>query len=435
MAVKRVRLPWDGESERRRREREIEIDQVLATSSAKHVMRLLDVGRVGDDLLLVMPLADRSLSAAVQAGDLGDLARVEAFRQVAQGLVELAEIPVLHRDLKPANVLGFAGSWRLADFGISRNLLESTDTYTFRGHGTLPYMAPELWVGQPATVKTDLYALGVLAFEVLAGGRPFTGVDEPTLRRQHQHDPPPALPAVVPAGVARLVLRLLAKDPAARPQDARAVVEALDAAIKRLSPPQEALRETALVAQQRRAGMDAASAARAAKEAATGELITQALADLQAVLEEAADQAREALPEAYLEKRGLLWELCWDSSKIVVEVWTQSAPRLEVAADDPLLLAGVVAAAPNAMDPYANLVCEVTEDRLAWSVLRFRASALFAGRYEFGPQDRLHGFDWHVFAPQRPYMVHPMGHAWHMEKSPLTAETVVDLLREAISRS
>jgi serine/threonine protein kinase len=181
VAVKLVQLRWDAESERRRREREVEIDQVLAAISARHVMRLLDVGRVSDDLLLVMPLADRSLSAAVRAGDLDILARVEALRQVAQGLIELAEIPVLHRDLKPANVLGFAGEWKLADFGISRNLLESTDTYTFRGYGTFPYMAPELWNGRPATVKTDLYALGVLAFEVLTGGRPFTGVDEAIL--------------------------------------------------------------------------------------------------------------------------------------------------------------------------------------------------------------------------------------------------------------
>jgi serine/threonine protein kinase len=319
VAVKRVRLRWDAESEQRRREREVEIDQVLATTSAKHVTRLLDVGRVGDDLLLVMPLADRSLAAAVRAGDLDDLARVEALRQVAQGLAELAEIPVLHRDLKPANVLGFADLWQLADFGISRNLLESTDTYTFRGHGTLPYMAPELWGGQPATVKTDLYALGVLAFEVLTGGRPFTGADEATLRRQHQQDPPPALPEGVPAGVARLVLRLLAKDPAARPQDARAVVEALDAAIRRLSPPQEALRETALAAQQRRSDTDAASAARAAKNAATGQQITQALADLQAVLEEAADQAREALPEAQLDNG----DCCGNSAGTEPRSWSR----------------------------------------------------------------------------------------------------------------
>jgi len=397
-------------------------------------MRLLDVGRVGDDLLLVMPLADRSLSAAVRADDLDDLARVEALRQVAQGLAELAEIPVLNRDLQPANVLGFAGLWQLADFGIPRNLLESTDTYTFRSPGTLPYMAPELWIGQPATVKTDLYALGVLAFEVLTGARPFTGADEAALRRQHQQDPPPALSRDVPAAVALLVLRLLAKDPAARPQDARAVVEALDAAIRRLSPQQEALREAALAAQQRRSWADAASAVLAAKGALMGQQITQALADLHAVLEEAADQAREALPEVQLYRRGLLWELGGDRSKIVVEVWPRFAPRPEVPADDPLLLAGVVAAAANATRPYANIVCELNEGRVAWSLLRFRASA-FASRYEYGPRDRLHRFGSYTFARQRAHMLRSAMHVWHMDKGPLTAEAVVDLLREAISRS
>jgi hypothetical protein len=118
----------------------------------------------------------------------------------------------------------------------------------------------------------------------------------------------------------------------------------------------------------------------------------------------------------------------------VVEVWTQSAPQLEVAADDPLLLAGVVAAAPNGMDPYANIVCELDEGRLAWSLLRFKASGL-ASRYEYGPRERLHGFRWHIFAQQRPHMVRPAIHVWHMNKGPLTAEAVVDLLREAINRS
>ncbi|GFJ87595.1 hypothetical protein Prum_012370 [Phytohabitans rumicis] len=274
----------------------------------------------------------------------------------------------------------------------------------------------------------------MLAFEVLTGARPFLGGDEVALRRQHQQDPPPQLPAGVPAAVGRLVLRLLAKDPAARPQDARAVVETLDAAIRRLSAQQEALREAAFAAQQRRSREDAVGAALAAKQAATEEQITQALADLHAVLEEAADQAREALPEAELTKQGLSWEMRWERRRIVVDVWTQSTPRLEVPGDDPLLIAGVVAAGPNDTDPYANIVCETKDGRLSWSMLRFRASAL-TSRYEYGPRDRPHGFAWHVFAAQRPFMVRPMMHVWHMDREPLTSEAVVDLLREAISRT
>jgi serine/threonine protein kinase len=248
VAVKRVALRWDDEGERRRREREVETAQVLARNPADHVMLTIDVARIGDDLLLVMPLARRSLAAALSAGDLDRGARLGAIRQVAQGLVELAEVSVLHRDLKPANVLQVDSYWQLADFGIARSLVESTGTYTFLGFGTLPYMAPELWNGQPATVKTDLYALGVIAYEIMTGMRPFNGSDEMTLRNQHLREVPPE-PTGVSASLGRLMLRMVAKSPAERPQDARAVVEAIDAAIARLTPVQDRLRQAAFAAE------------------------------------------------------------------------------------------------------------------------------------------------------------------------------------------
>jgi serine/threonine protein kinase len=154
--VKRVPLRWGDDGERRRREREVDIARVLAARPAAHLMVTTDVGRVDDDLLLVMPLAEISLSSALKAGELNEAACILALHHIMQGLIELAEISVVHRDLKPANVLLVGDRWQLADFGIARNLIESTDTYTFLGAGTLPYMAPELWSGHPATVKSDL---------------------------------------------------------------------------------------------------------------------------------------------------------------------------------------------------------------------------------------------------------------------------------------
>jgi serine/threonine protein kinase len=342
VAVKRVPLRCGRESERRRREREVQIDRVLAVISAKYVMRLLDTGRVGDDLLLVMPLADHSLSAAVEVGDLDQAARIEALRQVASGLVELAQVPVLHRDLKPANVLGFGGRWKLADFGIARNLLESTDTYTFRGFGTLPYMAPELWAGQPATVKSDLYAFGVLAYEVLAGARPFNGSDEAALMRQHQQEAPPALPVEVPAALGRLVLRLLAKKPIERPQDARAVVETLDAAVRRLGPEQESLRLAGFEHEQWRSRTEADDAARTTERKIAAQQIEQAMADLDQIVEDAADLARAALPEVELVKVSDDWgrRVRWGSCEVSIDVWTRRAQPSSERNNNPFLLAG-----------------------------------------------------------------------------------------------
>ncbi|GAA0587769.1 hypothetical protein GCM10010172_85930 [Paractinoplanes ferrugineus] len=435
VAVKRIPLPWDVEGERRLREREVEIGQILADMPAQHVMRLLDVGRAGKDLLLVMPRATRSLAKAIREGDLDIPAGVEVIRQVAMGLSELAQASVAHRDLKPANVLQVDGVWKLADFGISRDLRVSTNRYTFRGQGTAEYKAPEIWAGRPATVKTDLYALGVLAFEVLSGHQPYVGTDEEQFARLHEQEPPPPLPDAVPSMVRRLVLRLLGKDPAQRPQDARAVVETLDNAVRRLEPQREALREAALAAQQRDTEKEATGAALKAKQALLGQQISQALADLRDVLEEAADQVREALPEAELDVRnGLDLELRCEQGRLVVEVWPQSAPDLEIPERDPLLLVGAVSAAPNATGPYANLVCEAHDGRLSWSVLRFTARST-PSRYDYGPRDRQHGFAWHVFQAQRQHMLRPSMHIWTMTSDPIGPDVIVDLLRQAITQT
>jgi hypothetical protein len=100
---------------------------------------------------------------------------------------------------------------------------------------------------------------------------------------------------------------------------------------------------------------------------------------------------------------------------------------------DPLLFVGDVAV-PDDDHPCANIVCELQEGRLRWSLLRFTASPP-TGSYRYGPVDRPHGLMGDLFVPQRPYMIRSGMHVWQMQQTPLTAEAVVDLLREAISRS
>lgn len=384
VAVKRVRLQGDGEGARRRREREVEISRILGAIPTEHLMHLLDIGHDGEDLLLVMPLADRSLAAAIRGPGLDDANQIEVLRQVAQGLFELAQASVLHRDLKPANVLDVGGLWRLADFGISRALLAPTATYTFSGFGTMEYMAPELWRGQPATVKTDLYAFGVLAYEVLTGERPFRGVNEETLMRQHQEEAPPSLPDRIPVTVRHLVLRLLAKDPTQRPQDARTVVEWLDAA--RRPPAGEQLRrlqEAAYSAAELQSRDGGAHAALAAEQAMRARQNVQAITDLHYLLQTAANQAREALPdlefrhnligrfappgeepphgvkmikEFFTRTRG--WQLLLGSAKLSVQPWW-TMMSLSPTPGDPLLLAGAVytdRVVRSASTPIANIV-------------------------------------------------------------------------------
>jgi serine/threonine protein kinase len=220
VAIKRVRLHNPTEGAERRRAREVEIADRLtlaARSGAEtgHLVLPVTYQVVDDDLLIVMPLADGSLQYALDTTTFDPATGLEVVKQVAQGLVELAAISIVHRDLKPANVLRYGATWRITDFGLARILSESTGTYTLAGWGTDPYIAPELWLNQPASVKSDLYALGVLAFEVFAGARPFPGPGENDFRRQHLSETPPELPTVPPR-IARLILRMLSKVPRAQ---------------------------------------------------------------------------------------------------------------------------------------------------------------------------------------------------------------------------
>lgn len=430
IAVKRVRLTLDAEADRRRREREVEVAGVLAGITPRHVLPVLDIGRVDDDLLIVMPLAARSLAAAIAVDALDDQDKLRAVRHVALGLVELAEASVLHRDLKPANVLEHDGRWQLADFGIARVMYEATGTFTMQGWGTSRYVAPELWVGQPATVKSDLYALGVLAWEVLTGGPPFPGPARDDYERQHRFAPVPD-PLGVDPSIARLLVRLLAKNPADRPQDARSVVEAIERYGRPLPPVGEALRAAGLAAQLRRAEADAAVARAQDARADVANARAEAIADLQAIVEAARDIAADALSDVALRGDGAQWHLVWESFRVTILPWP-GVPHADGTGDDPMIVAGAVYIWPTGSSPSANVVCERIGQKSEWSLLRFRANAIAANGYGLGPAKRLHGFDQQVFAAERTFMLKAVTHVWVMERQPLTAELVATLLIEAI---
>ncbi|WP_238010724.1 serine/threonine-protein kinase [Dactylosporangium sp. AC04546] len=300
VAVKRVRLPDLSRRTERRRERELEVTGELLRAERAG----LPVDRLvlplawcfdDDDLYLVMPLAEGSLQAAAEAGQVDPF---DAFRQVTLGLEQLAALSVLHRDIKPANVLRYGPTWKLTDFGLSRLLFESPATYTFTRSGTPIYNAPEIWQGQSATVKSDLYALGVLAYQLYAGHPPFDGDD---LERRHRTEAPPPLGAHVPAKVNRLIMRLLRKLPAERPQDARAVTEVLDSCAERLTPDETALARAALAREHREHGRTAAEQVAAAASRSDRDARDQAASDLAETLTEAADSVRRAFPDAVID--------------------------------------------------------------------------------------------------------------------------------------
>ena len=170
---------------------------------------------------LVMELVDGpSLAQVLGGGPLDPGRAMDVVAQAAAGLDAAHRAGLVHRDIKPGNLLlGPGGQVKITDFGISRAAGSATVTGTGELLGTPAYLAPERLAGQVATPASDLYSLGVLAWECLAGTPPFSGAPV-EVALAHRNRPLPPLPAAVPADVAALVAELTARDPLARPRGA-----------------------------------------------------------------------------------------------------------------------------------------------------------------------------------------------------------------------
>ena len=162
--------------------------------------------------------------------------------QIADALAHAHERGIVHRDLKSANVMITPeGRVKVLDFGVARRVTpedyvgtaarQSTITEARGMAGTVPYMAPEVLKGEPADRRSDLWSLGVLLFEMASGQLPFSGQTIYELTGSIIHDPLPALPTRVPAGLRAVILHCLAKEPSERYQRAGEVRAALEALV------------------------------------------------------------------------------------------------------------------------------------------------------------------------------------------------------------
>src|SRR5579884_2778561 len=209
--------------------------ETIARLQHPNILPIYDYGQDGDLPYLVMPLVTGGTLRTWLAGR-PPLARVvPVLLRLLDALDYAHRQRVVHRDLKPSNVLLGPGEWPLlADFGIAK-LAESTAVLTHSGGlvGTPEYMAPEQCEGRAVDARTDLYAMGVILYEVLTGRLPFTGSTPLAVILSHLRDDPPPLrtvtPAVGPAWEA-VVQRCLAKQPEARFGSAAELAAALEAA-------------------------------------------------------------------------------------------------------------------------------------------------------------------------------------------------------------
>ena len=215
--------------------------RLAAGMQEPHIVPVLAAGVTDAGLpYYTMPFVEgESLRARLDRALLPLGESVDILRDVARALSYAHDRGIVHRDIKPENVLLSSGTAVVTDFGIAKALQLSrtgapgaTLTQLGTSIGTPAYMAPEQAAGDDVDHRADLYAWGVMAYELLAGAHPFAGKSSAQqLIAAHIAETPPLLGALVPnaPALAALVMRCLAKDPAARPASARAVLDALPA--------------------------------------------------------------------------------------------------------------------------------------------------------------------------------------------------------------
>ncbi|NTV81136.1 MAG: protein kinase, partial [Candidatus Aminicenantes bacterium] len=198
--------------------------RLARTVSHRHICRMHDLGReegTGTYFITMEYVPGEDLKCLIHSiGALPVGKAVTIARQVAEGLAEAHRLGVVHRDLKPQNVMiDLEGAARIMDFGIARSAKAKGLTGAGVMIGTPEYMSPEQVDGKEADARSDIYALGVVLFEMLTGRLPFEGGTPLSVAVKHKSEPPPdprKINAQIPEELAKLVLRCLEKEKSKR---------------------------------------------------------------------------------------------------------------------------------------------------------------------------------------------------------------------------
>lgn len=311
----------------------------------RSVVPIIDSGETDTEWVLVMPLASCSLRQHLESGRPEVDEVVTILRDVMAALTDL-DGRVVHRDIKPENLLLLDGAWCLADFGISRYAEATTEPDTQKFALTPAYAAPERWRSERATSAADLYSVGIMAYEMLSGSRPFAGPTVEDFRHQHLHDDPTRLTGVGSV-LAALVDECLYKAAGARPTAANAA-----ARLERLAaPPSSAglanLRDAnnAEVGRQAEQSRQASVARTEAERRA--DLLAAARRSYEQIANEISGSITDAASAARVSRgRGSQWTIelgpasltLTDPSATGPEPWRWEAPAFEIIAHASLML-------------------------------------------------------------------------------------------------
>jgi serine/threonine-protein kinase len=229
-------LPPFGNTEEARQRFEREA-RAVARLRHRNILSVFDFGDFnGQPYMVTEYMPNGSLQERLPKEPLAPEQAIELLRPLAEALDYAHDQGIVHRDVKPANVF-LDGEWQpvLADFGLAKMFSEDSITMSGTVSGTPSHMAPEQARGNDPTGKADLYALAVIAFQLLTGRLPFTGASVMDILYQHVNEPPPAPsrlnPKLDPA-IDAVITRGLAKDPTERWPSCEAMVNALEAAAR-----------------------------------------------------------------------------------------------------------------------------------------------------------------------------------------------------------
>jgi serine/threonine-protein kinase len=193
------------------------------------IANVFDYGEEDGSAYLVMELVPgEALSTVLEREKILPASRVLAIvAQTAAALHQAHLAGLVHRDIKPGNLLITPdGMVKITDFGIARLADQVPLTATGQVMGTVQYLAPEQAGGKPASPSTDIYSLGIVAYEALAGKRPFRGESQVAIAMAQIKETPPELPTSIPEPVRKLVMSCMAKKPEGRPASAHDLAQA-----------------------------------------------------------------------------------------------------------------------------------------------------------------------------------------------------------------
>jgi tetratricopeptide (TPR) repeat protein len=223
-------LPVSFHSDEKAKERFMLEAQAASSLDDPHICTIHDIGESEDGkLFIVMAFYDgQTLKYLLEEHPPSMAEACGIIRQVAKGLTAAHEAGIVHRDIKPANIMVTdKGLVKVLDFGVAKLSGLSDLTQAGSTIGTASYMSPEQVRAETVTARSDIWSMGVILYELLAGKRPFSGGYEAAITYSILNEAPDALPDRVPGGLKEVVKRCLAKSPSDRFASARELADAL----------------------------------------------------------------------------------------------------------------------------------------------------------------------------------------------------------------